>query len=58
MAYFQGGIRKISKDDYNNILNISPSKNLLSFVDLQKFLLEEMQMQASYSSVRRKDRQG
>jgi hypothetical protein len=51
LASFQGGIRKISKEDYNNILNILPSKNLLSFVDLQKFLLEEMQMQANYQPI-------
>jgi tRNA G18 (ribose-2'-O)-methylase SpoU len=50
-AYFQGVIRKISKEDYNNILNISPSQNLLSFIDLQKFLLEEMQMQANYQPI-------
>lgn len=41
----------MSKEDYNNILNISPSRNLLSFVDLQKFLLEEMQMQANYQPI-------
>jgi 5-methylcytosine-specific restriction endonuclease McrBC GTP-binding regulatory subunit McrB len=51
MTYFQGAIRKISEEDYNNILNISPSKNLLSFVDLQKFLLEEMQMGANYQPI-------
>jgi hypothetical protein len=51
VAYFQGGIRKLSKEDYDNILNRSSSMNLLSFVDLQKFLLEEMQMQANYQPI-------
>jgi MoxR-like ATPase len=51
MTSFQGGIRKISKEDYNNILNISPSRNLLSFVDLQKFLLQELHMQANYQPI-------
>jgi hypothetical protein len=33
------------------ILDVLPSRNLLSFVDLQKFLLEEMQMQANYQPI-------
>jgi hypothetical protein len=52
MAYFQGGVRKISADDYNNIINIPQSKSsLLSFVDLQKFLLSDIRMQANYQPI-------
>jgi MoxR-like ATPase len=49
MSHFQGGIRKLSKEDYDSILSISQSKK--TFVDLQRFLLEEMQMQANYQPI-------
>jgi hypothetical protein len=50
-AYFQGGIKKISNEEYNIIINISETKVTLSFRDLQRFLLEEMRMQANYQPI-------
>jgi hypothetical protein len=35
-AYFQGGIKRISKEEYNKITNILEPKNMLSFIDLQQ----------------------
>ena len=50
-VYFQGDIKKISEKEYESITNISQPKNPLSFMDLQKFLLKEMQMQANYQPI-------
>jgi CRISPR/Cas system CMR-associated protein Cmr5 small subunit len=50
-AYFQGGVRKISEKEYESITDISHPKDPLSFIDLQNFLLKEMQMQANYQPI-------
>jgi MoxR-like ATPase len=50
-VYFQGGIKRISKEDYNKITNILQPMNQLSFIDLQIFLLEEMDPHANYQPI-------
>jgi hypothetical protein len=43
------GFNIVNKETSN--INTPQSKNLLSFIDLQRFLLEEMQMQANYQPI-------
>jgi hypothetical protein len=50
-VYFQGGVKKLSEKEFESITNISQPKNPLSFIDLQNFLLKEMEMRANYQPI-------
>jgi MoxR-like ATPase len=49
--YFQGGVKKISKEEYNIILTGDNSTKALDFKNLQTFLLDKMQMHSNYQPI-------